>query len=176
MEQPEISIRPARLDDLPAINRIYNLEIAEGTATWDTAPWSIEQRQAWFAGHDDLTPILVAEHAGEVIGFAYATMMSSKHGWRFTREDTIYVDQRYRGQRVGGRLLPALLERLREIGARLVVASITSSNDASIRLHAKYGFEVVGEMKYAGYKFGQWLNTTYMQADLGAPAPDKATW
>jgi phosphinothricin acetyltransferase len=62
------------------------------------------------------------------------------------------------------------------MGVRLVIASITSSNEASIRLHAKHGFAVMGEMQNAGYKFGQWLNTTYMQVDLGEPDAHRATW
>lgn len=171
MEPPDITVRPATEADLEAINAIHNPEIEHGIATWDTAAWSIEERRAWFAEHDELTPVLVAEHAGQVVGFAYVTFVSKKHGWRFTREDTIYIAPEFQGLRIGERLLGALLERLREIGVRLVIASITSSNEASIRLHAKFGFEVMGEMKNAGYKFGEWLSTTYMQLDLGEPAP-----
>ena len=170
------TIRSANEGDLEAINRVYNLEIEQGTATWDLEPWTIEQRRAWFAGHDEMTPVLVAEKDGEVVGFAYVTVVSTKAGWRFTREDTIYIDERFRGQRIGDRLLAALLDVAREMGVRLVIASITSTNEASIRLHAKYGFEVMGEMKNAGYKFGQWMNTTYMQVDLGEPDRDRATW
>lgn len=176
MELPELLIRPATPADLEAINRIHNPEILHGTATWDVEPWTLEQRREWFGGHDALNPVLVAEHAGEVVGFAYVTLVSQKKGWRFTREDTIYIDERYRGRRVGDRLLPALLDVLRGLGVRLVIASITSTNAASIRLHAKYGFEVMGEMKNAGYKFGAWHSTTYMQVDLGEPAGGLPTW
>ena len=176
MDAIELHIRPATEADLEAINRIHNPEILQGTATWDVDPWTIEQRQEWFRGHDALTPVLVADLAGEVVGFAFVTLVSQKKGWRFTREDTIYIDERFRGQRVGDRLLAALLDVLREVGVRLVIASITSTNEASIRLHAKYGFEVMGEMKNAGYKFGQWHSTTYMQVDLGEPATGLPTW
>jgi phosphinothricin acetyltransferase len=170
------NIRHATAKDLEAINQIYNQEILTGLATWDIEPWTIEQRRAWFSSHNDLTPILVAERDGDFAGFAYVTLMSQKQGWRFTREDTIYIDKRFRGQRIGDGLLDALLQACRELGVRLVVASITSTNAASLRLHAKYGFEPVGEMKNAGYKFGEWHSTTYMQLDLGIPAPGKRTW
>ncbi len=169
-------IRPAAASDLAAINRIYNAEIATGLATWDIDPWTLEEREKWFTGHDNLTPIFVAEVSGELAGFAYVTLMSTKRGWRFTREDTIYVDERFRGQRIGDQLLAALLEECRVLGVRLVVASITSSNEASLRLHAKYGFVPVGEMKNAGHKFGAWHSTTYMQLDLGPPGAEKPTW
>ncbi len=172
----ELLIRPATEDDLEAINRIYNREILYGTATWDTEAWTPDQRREWFAGHDAMNPVLVAEHGGEVVAFAYVTLVSQKHGWRFTREDTIYIDERFRGQGAGDQLLGALLGLLRGFGVRLVIASITSTNTASIRLHAKHGFEIMGEMRNAGYKFGQWHSTTYMQLDLGQPKPGAPTW
>ena len=176
MEPLELTIRPACEGDLEAINGIYNPEIEHGLATWDLEPWTMEQRRAWFAEHDDLTPVLVAESAGEVVGFAYVTFVSKKKGWRFTREDTIYIDERYRGRGVGDALLGALLERMRDMGVRLVIASITSTNRTSIRLHQKHGFEIMGEMRNAGYKFGQWHSTTYMQVDLGEPREGTKTW
>ena len=176
MKRAAITIRPTIEADLATINAIYNREIEEGVATWDTAPWTSEQRRAWFAEHGHLTPVLTAECDGQVIGFAYASLVSQKHGWRFTREDTIYIAPEFRGQGVGERLLTALLDVLRDVGVRLVIASITSTNEASLRLHRKFGFEVMGEMKNAGYKFGQWMNTAYLQADLGEPNPRKPTW
>jgi len=166
-----VNVRKAREDDLPAIQRIYNDEILTGTATWDEAPWTMERRRDWFAGHDDLTPVLVAEAAeGNVAGFAYLSRMSEKSGWRFTREDTIYLDPAFRGRGVGRVLLEALLEEARRIGLRLIVASITSENAASIALHRGCGFETVGTFRNAGFKFGRWLDTTDMQLDLGDPA------
>ena len=166
MSAPELAIRPCRTEDLPAILRIYNDEIETGVSTWDEAPWTMEQRAAWFAGHDDSTPVLVAESGGEVVGFAYLTFMSAKSGWRFTREDTIYIDPPARGQGVGEQLLGALLEAARAIGVHLVVASITSTNTASLALHKKHGFEDAGTLRSAGFKFGQWLDTTHMQRVL----------
>lgn len=171
-----MTIRPAEERDLEAINRIHNPEIEHGTATWDLEPWDMAERRAWFAEHDEMTPVLVAVHGEEVVGFAYVTLVSRKKGWRFTREDTIYIDERYRGCGVGDCLLAALLEAMRGLGVRLVIASITSTNVASIRLHEKHGFVVMGEMRNAGYKFGQWHGTTYMQVDLGEPAANARTW
>ncbi len=172
-----VSIRPAEERDLVEINRIYNREIEFGTATWDTEPWPMERRRAWWAGHGDpLQPVLVAEVEGAFAGFAYLTVMSQKHGWRFTREDTIYIDEVHRGMGVGRALLGALLEAGRGLGGRLVVASITSTNEGSIRLHEQLGFQVKGIMRNAGYKFERWLDTTYLQLDLGEPEAGKACW
>ncbi len=172
-----VSIRPAQEDDLEAINRIYNYEIEHGTATWDIEPWSIERRREWWAARaDPLQPVIVAEREGRVIGFAYLTYVSQKYGWRFTREDTIYIDESFRGQGIGRMLLTAILETAREIGARSIMASITSTNETSIRLHQQFGFEVMGSWPNAGFKFGEWLGTTYLLLDLGEPPRDKSTW
>jgi phosphinothricin acetyltransferase len=163
-----LKIRPATVADLEAINRIYNQEIEHGTATWDTEPWTLERRRAWWAEHSGpLQPVIVAEDGTGVVGFAYLTLMSQKHGWRFTREDTIYIGEGARGRGVGAALLGALLEEARAIGVRLVVASITSTNEVSIRLHRRFGFEMVGTLRNAGYKFDRWMDTSYMQVDLG---------
>ncbi len=168
-----LRIRHATEADLGAINRIYNHEIEHGAATWDVEPWSMGQRLAWWAEHNDpLQPVIVADDGAGVVGFAYLTLMSRKHGWRFTREDTSYIDEQARKQGVGTALLGALLEEARAIGVRLVVASITSTNEVSIRLHRRFGFEVVGTLRTAGYKFGEWMDTTYMQADLGVTSSE----
>ncbi|MBA4181455.1 MAG: GNAT family N-acetyltransferase [Anaerolinea sp.] len=163
-----LSVRPCRKEDLGAIVRIYNDAIASGVATWDEAPWTMEQREAWFAAHDERTPVLVAVLGEAVAGFAYLTLMSTKSGWRFTREDTIYVDPAAQGKGVGKALMTALLAEARRIGVRLVVASITSSNTVSLELHRRFGFREVGTLHNAGFKFGEWRDTTYMELDLGA--------
>lgn len=166
-----LAIRPATSTDLDAINAIYNEQIAGGVATWDTEPWSTARRRDWWEGHNGADqPILVAEDAGTIAGFAYLTYMSQKPGWRFTREATVYLGPGYRGRGHGRLLLAALLDEGRRAGVRLVVASIESENAASLALCRSLGFTEVGTLRNAGYKFGRWLSTTYMQKDLGPPA------
>lgn len=163
------TIRPATIDDLGEILRIYNEAIRDTTATWDEAPWSIERRREWWESEhvdDPAAPVLVAEVDGQFAGFAYLSKMSNKSGWRFTREDTIYLDPRHQGNGLGRELLGALLDLAKERGLRTIVASITAENAASIALHRRLGFELMGTMHNAGYKFERWLDTTYWQLDL----------
>lgn len=172
-----LAIRPATSADLDAINAIYNEQIVGGVATWDTEPWSIARRHAWWEDHSGPDqPVLVVEDAGTVAGFAYLTCMSQKPGWRFTREATVYLAPGHRGRGHGRLLLAALLDEGRRAGVRLVVASIESENAASLALCRSLGFTEVGTLRNAGYKFGRWLSTTYMQKDLGPPAmPESAS-
>lgn len=168
-----ISVRHAIEGDLGAIQRIYNDAILTTTATWDEEPWPWEQRVAWWQSHNNpLEPILVAEVEGEVVGFAYLTRVSAKSGWRFTREDTIYIDADCRGRGVGRTLLGALITEAGRIGIHLIVASITSENVVSIKLHESFGFTEVGIFREAGLKFGRRLDTTWMQLVLEDVHPE----
>jgi phosphinothricin acetyltransferase len=162
----DVRIRLATEADLDGIQRIYNQAILETTATWDEAPWTMAQRREWFAEHEGDCPVLVAEGPAGVIGFAGLSLMSKKSGWRFTRENTIYIDPAWHRKGVGRLLLQALLDEAERLGLHLVVASITSDNEASIALHRAFGFEVVGTLNEAGWKFGQRHSTTYMQRVL----------
>lgn len=170
MAEPYV-IRAANESDLPGIDAIYNAEIVTGVATWDLEPWTAERRRRWFAEHanDPSQPVLVADVGGEVVGFAYLSKVSDKGGWRFTREDTVYVRPDWQGRGVGRALLHELIALARSLPVRLVVASIESSNVRSLALHHALGFQRIGEYRNAGYKFGAWRSTTYLGLDLGDP-------
>ena len=168
-----VFVRQAVDADVEAIQRIYNDAILTTTATWDEEPWTWERRLAWWQDHNNpAEPIIVAEAEGHVVGFAYLTRMSAKSGWRFTRENTIYIDAQWRGRGVGRVLLTGLIDEARRIGIHLVVASITNENVASIQLHESLGFEMVGTFREAGYKFGRRLDTCYMQLVLEDVRPE----
>src|SRR5687768_14621870 len=97
-------IRPATEADLVEINRIYNHEVATGVATWDIEPWSLERRHAWFAEHDASTPVLVADAPGvegTLAGFGYLALHRPRAGYRYSREDTLYVDPPYQRRGIG---------------------------------------------------------------------------
>lgn len=167
--EPWINIRPATLDDVGAINDLYNYEIANGVASFDEVEWPYERRLDWFERHQrDAQPVLVAEDtsAGTVIGFSSLTLMSDKTGYRFTRENTVILRPDYHRMGIGRALMEALLAEARRAGLRLIVALVSSSNAASIELHRQLGYEVMGTLKNAGYKFGQWHSTVYLQLDL----------
>ena len=153
----EVTVRDARADDLPAIQRIYNREILEGVATWDDWPWSNEQRRAWFEQQRDEV-VLVAVGPHSVAGFAYTSPYRGKFGYRFTREVTFYVDPAFQRRGVGRLLLAALIERARARNLHALVAWIEAGNEASRALVRSFGFEEVGREREAGYKHGRWLD------------------
>ena len=162
----ELVIRPARESDLPAILDIYNHEVATSTSTWDEELQTLAERRTWLRSMDRTEPVLVAETREAIAGFAYLHRMSEKAGWRFTREDTIYLHRDFRGRRIGRALLGALLDEARALGLHLVVATISEENEASLALHRSLGFQAAGRLEECGYKFGRWLSVVYMEKRL----------
>ena len=158
-------IRLASKEDMPNINAIYNREIREGTATWHLTEWEESERLEWFAEHtaENGEPILVCSEQGVITGFAYLTKYrGARGGYRYTRESTVYVDERFQGQGIGTRLLEALIRAAGDYGLHVLVAWIDSENVASINLHKKIGFSTVGIEPETGHKFGSWRSNQEM--------------
>ncbi|MFN0095502.1 MAG: N-acetyltransferase family protein [Dehalococcoidia bacterium] len=165
----DVTIRSATEADLPRIHAIYNDAIRETTATWDEAPWPFEQRQAWWEEHaaDASSPVVVADLAGQsVAGFAYLSWYRPKSGYRFTRENTVYVDPAWHGRGIGRLLMAEIVQLARDHGIHTLLAVIESTNEASLRLHASLGYVESGRQREAGFKFNRWLDATTMQLIL----------
>jgi L-amino acid N-acyltransferase YncA len=156
-------IRHAAADDLAAITEIYNHEVDEGVATFDTQHRPIT---AWATHLADGEPLLVAVDDAGVHGYASAFHYRPKAGYRFTREVSIYVAPAGQGQGLGRRLYAALLAELATRGMHLVLAAVALPNPASIALHRACGFEEIGTMHEVGHKHGRWIDVTWWQRKL----------
>ena len=163
-------IRPAQPQDLPAITAIYARHVLTGTASFETEPPDErEMRERFEAICDRGFPYLVAEREARVAGFAYASLYRARIAYRYTLEDSIYVDPGCVRAGVGRALLARLIADCEATGARQLIAVIGGSdNEASIRLHAGQGFETVGLLRAAGWKHGRWVDSVLMQRALGA--------
>ncbi len=171
-----ITIRPAAEADLPEILAIYNDAVLRTTASYDYEPRTLEQRRQWYLERErDGYAIFVAvDVSGRVVGWSALNPYHSRCGYRFTAENSVYVAAEHRGHGIGKLLLGPLIGAARARGLHAIIAAIDSSNEASIRLHAAFKFETVGVFKQVGYKFGRWLDVTYMELVLpGSPVnPD----
>jgi L-amino acid N-acyltransferase YncA len=165
-------VRESCEQDLPAIAGIYAHHVTSGLASFEEVPPTVsELRTRRAAILDSHLPYLVAELDGEVVGYAYASGYRSRSAYRYTIEDSVYVANRLRGRGVGGALLAALLERCETGPWRQMLAVIgDSGNTASIALHRRYGFELVGTFTAVGFKLGRWVDTVLMQRALGSDA------
>jgi phosphinothricin acetyltransferase len=179
MSRLPFHIRAATPADIGAITRIYGDEVAHGVASLEEAPPPESEMAARMAKITGLgLPYLVAENAGRVLGYSYAGPFHTRSAYRFTLEDTIYIDRDARGLGVGRALVEALLVAAEQIGCRQMMALISFVDDSvSVRLHEKLGFRPLGIATAVGYKFGRWIDVMYMQRRIGggdATPPDRA--
>jgi len=173
---PALLIRPSSAADLPAITAIYCEAVLHGTGTFELEP---PDQPEMTRRRDDVLgkglPWLVAERAGQVLGYAYANHFRPRKAYRFCLEDSIYLHPDARGQGVGRVLLAELVGRCEAAGARQMLAVIgDAANAGSIGVHAALGFEHTGVLKASGWKFGRWLDVVLMQRSLGTGASTPA--
>jgi phosphinothricin acetyltransferase len=164
------TIRPATIDDLPAINAIYNHFVVQSACTFQTTADSLEQTRVWFERHDAAHPVTVAVNGGAVLGWASLSAFSDRCAYQHTVENSVYVHHAHHGLGLGGMLLADLIRRAGSIGHRSIVARI-AEQEASLALHRAHGFVEVGRIREAGYKFDRWIDVVYMQRMLAATTP-----
>jgi L-amino acid N-acyltransferase YncA len=162
-------IRDACDGDLPAIQEIYAHHVMHGLASFEeSAPATEELRKRREAVLALKLPYLVAEIDGRIAGYAYASPYRARSAYRHSLEDSVYVRDGEGGKGVGAALLAAIIERCEQGPWRQMIAVIgDSQNLASIGLHRKLGFRVVGTLEAVGFKFGRWVDSVLMQRPLG---------
>jgi len=156
-------IRPAMETDLVAINDIYNHYVLHSTCTYQETPESMAERQAWFRRHGEAHPVIVAETAGQVLGWGSLSPYHPRSAYRRTVENSVYVHHEHHRRGLGSQLLAALIARSRRLGHRAIIAAIDAEQTGSIALHARFQFERVGHLKQLGFKFDRWLDVIYLE-------------
>lgn len=162
---PPVVIRLATEQDDEAICTIYNREVSGSSVTFDLVPRTRESQRAWLKEHSGAHPAIVAvdTDTGEVVGFGSLSPYRSRPAYATTVEDSVYVRHDQRGRGVGQVVLSALLEMATTYGFHAVMARIVGGHEASITLHRRCGFELVGTEREIGRKFGRWLDVSLMQ-------------
>ena len=160
---PMIHLRAATEIDQPEILAIYNEAVLNTTATFDTEPRSMDAQMEWFRRHKKNHPILVAEINKKIIGWASLSPWSDRCAYETTVEVSVYIDKDFRGQGIGSSLLERITIEGQKAKNHTVLSRISSDNLASIYIHKKAGYKIIGEMKEVGFKFGKFLDVTMMQ-------------
>jgi L-amino acid N-acyltransferase YncA len=169
MSADGVVIRPSREGDVAEIAAIYGYHVLHGFASFEEVPpdraeLASRRREILARG----LPYLVAERSGRVLGYCYAGPYRPRSAYRFTLEDSIYIDKAEVGRGLGRALLTAVLDRCAELGYRQMVAVIGGSDTCpSIGLHAALGFTRIGVLPAVGFKFGSWVDIVLMQRALG---------
>ena len=158
--------------DLPFITGIYDHAVRYGTATFELIPPDLaEMTRRYDALIDGGFPYFVAVLEGRVVGYAYAGAYRPRPAYRFTVENSLYLDPAIHRRGIGLQLLQRLIAESESRGFRQMIAVIgDSANAGSISVHAKCGFQMIGTHPDVGFKFGRWLDTVMMQRALGEGA------
>ncbi|MCC8957710.1 N-acetyltransferase [Bradyrhizobium sp. Pear77] len=165
-------IRPTAEADLPSITAIYEHAVRFGTATFELIPPDLaEMTRRYRALIDCGFPYFVAVLDGRVAGYAYAGPYRPRPAYRFTVENSVYLDPAVHRRGIGLRLMERLIAECDARGFRQMIAVIgDSANAGSIGLHRRCGFQMIGTHPSVGVKFGRWLDTVMMQRALGEGA------
>jgi len=166
----DVAIRACEEDDVAAITTIYAHHVLHGLASFEIEPPSEnDMRQRRLDVVNRGLPYLVAECAGEVVGYAYVSPYRLRPAYRHTAENSVYLHPSWGGRGIGRQLMSVLLPECETRGLRQIVAVIgDSANYASIGLHKSLGFREVGVLRSVGFKFGRWVDSVLMQRELGA--------
>jgi L-amino acid N-acyltransferase YncA len=165
-------IRPATAADLADVTGIYDHAVRLGTATFEIVPPDLaEMTRRFEALMDGGLPYLVAALDGRVVGYAYAGAYRPRPAYRFTVENSIYLDPAIHRQGIGLQMLQRLIAESEARGYRQMIAVIgDSANAGSLGVHTKCGFRMIGTHPDVGFKFGRWLDIVMMQRALGEGA------
>ncbi len=161
-----VNLRFAVEADLPQINDIYNHYVSTSTCVWTTHLCTEQERKEWFDSHDAITPVLVAQQDGRIVGWGALSLFKTACTFYKTAENSVYVHHEFQRQGIGKRILCELVHCAQKAGFVSVVAAISSDQAASIALHRTAGFQEVGHLKKVGYKFNIYQDLLYLQLHL----------
>jgi phosphinothricin acetyltransferase len=160
-------IRDAEVRDAVVLAAVYNHYVNNTTISFEEMPVAAEEMERRIqAVKANGLPWLVMEHAGRVVGYAYATRWKERSAYRFSVESSVYFDPDACGRGLATALYEKLLARLEGMGVHAVIGGIAQPNPASVGLHEKLGFQQIALFREVGRKFDRWIDVGYWQRIL----------
>jgi L-amino acid N-acyltransferase YncA len=154
-----LRLRHLEPENWPAVAEIYWDGMRDGLATFET---EVPSWEAWDAGHLH-DHRLVAQLLGEVVGWAALSYASTRPCYRGVAENSVYVARSARGLGIGRKLLSGVIASAEEAGIWTIQTSIFPENRASLVLHERCGFRVVGTRERIAKRDGIWRDTVFME-------------
>ncbi|MET9495891.1 N-acetyltransferase family protein [Streptomyces sp. NPDC006552] len=173
-EPTEVQVRTGVEGDLEALTDLYNHYVRETAITFDTAVFTPEERRPWLLSHPEDGPyrLLVAQERregeyGPLLGYATSSPFRAKAAYATSVEVTVYCAPDAAGRGVGTMLYKALFEALAGEDVHRAYAGISQPNEASVRLHTRFGFTYVGTYREVGRKFDRYWDVAWYEKRLG---------
>jgi len=152
------------------ILEIFNEAILNSTALYEYRVRDLASMQGWFAEKAaGRFPILGAEEAGTLLGFATYGIFRARAAYKYTVEHSVYVHKDHRGRGIGSLLLRELIRVAGEQQYHVLVGGIDIANAVSVGMHERLGFTHAGTVRQAAFKFGRWLDLGFYQLTLATP-------
>ena len=164
-----VVVRPCTEADLAQVNHIYNHYVATSAATFDVDPLTEEWRRGWFGHYASSGPhrLLVALEGDTVLGYATSGRVRPKPAYVTSVETSVYIDPNATGRGIGTALYTRLFAALEGEDVHRAYAGITViPNPASVALHERFGFQLVGTFREQGRKFGRYWDVEWYEKDL----------
>ncbi|MFD8688649.1 GNAT family N-acetyltransferase [Streptomyces sp. NPDC059651] len=175
----EVQVRPGIEADLEPLTDIYNHYVRETALTFDTVPFTPEQRLPWLRSHPEDGPhrLLVAQDvrntdetsgAGpRILGYATSSAFRPKAAYSTSVEVSVYCAPGTTGRGLGTLLYSALFDALAGEDLRRAYAGIARPNEPSVRLHERFGFRHIGTYSEVGRKFDRYWDVSWYEKRLG---------
>ncbi|SFZ92891.1 phosphinothricin acetyltransferase [Flaviramulus basaltis] len=159
-------IRNVHIEDAQQLVDIYNYYVLNTIVTFDDVPFTNEDFNEKINTISKSFPFIVFEEDDKILGYAYANKWREKPAYKQTVESTVYLHHEAQGKQIGTKLYTELLAELKNQNYHVIVGGLTLPNDASVKLHEKFGFKQVAHFKEVGFKFNKWLDVGFWQLNL----------
>lgn len=164
-------VRDAEPGDAEAIAEIYYYYILNSHATFELDPIdAVEMLRRIENSVEHGLPFLVADSDEKIVGYAHAQPYKQRAAYKRSVEISVYISPASTATGIGSALYARLFERLGSLDIHAVIGGISLPNDASVRLHEKFGMTKVAHFREVGNKFGRWIDVGYWQLVL----PDRS--
>lgn len=168
----EVLLREATVEDAAALLEIYRPFVTDTAVSFEAEVPSVAEFGERIRTALDRWAFVVAERAGQPLGYAYGTTHRARHAYRFSVETSVYLDPAQQGRGLGKRLYGRLLEDLVARGYANAYAGIVLPNERSVALHRAVGFVPIGVFPRVGWKFGTWHDVSWWHRPLCDRPPE----
>lgn len=172
-EHTEAQVRAGTEGDLEALTELYNHYVRETAITFDTEPFTPEQRLPWLRSHPEDGPhrLMVARDVrkdtkSRILGYATSSAFRPKPAYSTSVEVSVYLSPDAAGRGIGSLLYERLFEALADEDVHRAYAGIALPNEPSTRLHARFGFRHIGTYGEVGRKFGRYWDVAWHEKRL----------
>ncbi len=161
-------IRNAATADAAGMNAVYNPFILTSPATFETEPIDEPQRRRWLETRlaNRRWPVIVAEDAGAIVGFANASPFDERAAYETSIKVSVFIAPDQQGRGTGAKLYEALFAEVARADVHRAYALIVAPNPAPVKLHERFGFRRVSTLDEVGRKFGRYYSVMWFEKRL----------